>query len=214
MSSKRIDRGLKTSLERLAVAALLLLAASACTSGTSIQGNPALPEDAPRVVVDTNLGNFVIGLYEEQAPVTVSNFLSYVETQHFNGTVFHRVIPGFMIQGGGFVRRSEQFVRNEVSSPIVLESDTGLKNYRGTVSMARTLQPDSASDQFFVNLAHNQFLDRLGDVELGYAVFGQVIEGMDVVDAIAAVDTHLVPPFDEPATPVEDVVILSIRRQR
>ena len=209
-------------IERLAVAALLLVAASACTPGTPMNENPAFAEDAPRVVVETNLGNFVIGLYEEQAPVTVANFLSYVDARHFDGTVFHRVMPGFMLQGGGFVRRGGQFVRNEVGPPIVLESDTGLKNYRGAVSMARTPQPDSASDQFFVNLTHNQFLDRLGDVEIGYAVFGQVIEGMDVIDAIAAVDTHVpdpgsvvgAQPFSEPTVPVEDVVILSIRRQR
>ena len=184
--------------------------------------NPAFPEDAPRVVVETSLGSFVIGLYDEQAPVTVANVLSYVDAQHFDNTVFHRIMPGFMIQGGGFVRSNEQFVRNEVGPPIVLESDTVLKNYRGAVSMARTGQPDSASDQFFVNLSHNQFLDRLGNVELGYAVFGQVIEGMDVIDAIAAVDTHVpnpgsvvgAPPFSEPTVPVEDVVILSIRGQR
>ena len=98
--------------------------------------NPAFRADAPRVVVETNLGSFVIGLYDEEAPVTVANFLSYVEAQHFDGTVFHRVLPGFMIQGGGFVRPGEQFVRNEVRPPIVLESDTGLKNYRGAVAMA------------------------------------------------------------------------------
>ncbi len=209
-------------IERLAVAALLLVAASACTPATPMNENPAFAEDALRVVVETNLGSFVIGLYEEQAPVTVANFLSYVDARHFDGTVFHRVMPGFMLQGGGFVRRGGQFVRNEVGPPIVLESDTGLKNYRGAVSMARTPQPDSASDQFFVNLTHNQFLDRLGDVEIGYAVFGQVIEGMDVIDAIAAVDTHVpdpgsvvgAQPFSEPTVPVEDVVILSIRRQR
>ncbi len=176
--------------------------------------NPPLPEDAPRVVVETSLGNFVIGLYEEQSPVTVANFLSYVDAQHFDGTVFHRVMPGFMIQGGGFVHQGDQFERNEVRPPIVLESDNGLKNFRGALAMARTPDPNSASDQFFVNLVHNQFLDRLGDVEIGYAAFGQVLEGMEVVDAIAAVDTHRVPTFPEPTTPVEDVVILSIRRQR
>ena len=184
--------------------------------------NPPLSEDAPRVVVETSLGSFVIGLFAEQAPVTVANFLSYVETGHFEGTVFHRVMPGFMIQGGGFKKPGDQYRRNEVREPIALESDTGLKNYRGAVSMARTPQPDSASDQFFVNLVHNQFLDRLGDVEIGYAVFGQVLEGMEVVDAIAAVQTHApnpgavvgAPPFDQPTVPVEDVVILSIRGAR
>lgn len=175
--------------------------------------NPRLPEGAARVVVETNLGSFIIGLYEEQSPVTVTNFLSYVNTQHFDRTVFHRVIPGFMIQGGGFVHQGSQFVRNDVDPPIILESNNGLKNYRGAVSMARTQMPDSASDQFFINLDHNQFLDR-SDIEIGYAVFGVVLEGMDVVDEIAAVDTHRVRPFPEPATPVEDVLILSVRLQR
>jgi cyclophilin family peptidyl-prolyl cis-trans isomerase len=205
MSLKRI--------ERFVFLMLLLLVALACTSETTMDGNPRLPERAPRVVVETSLGSFVMGLYEEQSPVTVANFLSYVNAQHFDRTVFHRVIPGFMIQGGGFVHQDDRFVRNEVRSPIILESNNGLKNYRGAVSMARTQMPNSASDQFFVNLDHNQFLDRSGDVEMGYAVFGVVLEGMDVVDAIAAVGTHRVAPFPEPATPVEDVLILSVHRQ-
>ena len=175
--------------------------------------NPPPPEGAARVVVKTSLGSFIIGLYEEQSPVTVTNFLSYVNAQHFDRTVFHRVIPGFMIQGGGFVHQGSQFVRNDVDPPIILESNNGLKNYRGAVSMARTQMPDSASDQFFINLDHNQFLDR-SDIEIGYAVFGVVLEGMDVVDEIAAVDTHRVRPFPEPATPVEDVLILAVRLQR
>jgi cyclophilin family peptidyl-prolyl cis-trans isomerase len=205
MSSKRI--------ETLALLTLLLLMVLACTSETTMTENPRPPEGAARVVVETSLGSFIIGLYEEQSPVTVTNFLSYVNTQHFDRTVFHRVIPGFMIQGGGFVHQGSQFVRNDVDPPIILESNNGLKNYRGAVSMARTQMPDSASDQFFINLDHNQFLDR-SDIEIGYAVFGVVLEGMDVVDAIAAVDTHRIRPFSEPATPVEDVLILSVRLQR
>jgi cyclophilin family peptidyl-prolyl cis-trans isomerase len=205
MSSKRI--------EAFALLTLLLLMVLACISETTMAENPPVAEGAARVVVETSLGNFIIGLHEEQSPVTVTNFLSYVNTQHFDRTVFHRVIPGFMIQGGGFVHQGNQFVRNEVRPPIILESNNGLKNYRGAVSMARTQMPNSASDQFFINLDHNKFLDS-SDIESGYAVFGVVLEGMDVVDAIAAVDTHRIPPFPEPATPVEDVLILSVRFQR
>jgi cyclophilin family peptidyl-prolyl cis-trans isomerase len=123
-------------------------------------------------------------------------------------------MSGYMIQGGGFVRQGGQFLRKPPRPPILLESDKGLKNVRGTIAMARRDVPlDSATDMFFINLVDNQRLDRLGDVQVGYAVFGVVLEGMDVVDAIAEVEVDLVPPFPEPATPVEDVVIRSIRRR-
>ncbi len=189
------------------VALLLLVVVAACTTDLT------LPDDAPRVVVETSLGTIVIGLYEERAPITVANFLAYVDAGFFDGTVFHRVMPGFMVQGGGFVHRNEQYIQKETMPPIVLEADTGLKNLRGTVTMARTPAPDSATAQFFVNLVDNQRLDRLGEVQIGYAVFGVVLEGMDVVDAIAAVETERRPPFPEPAVPVEDVVIRSVRRR-
>jgi len=117
-----------------------------------------LPDDAPRVVIETSLGTIVIGLYEERAPITVANFLAYVDAGFFDGTVFHRVMPGFMVQGGGFVHRNEQYIQKETMPPIVLEADTGLKNLRGTVTMARTPAPDSATAQFFVNLVDNQRL--------------------------------------------------------
>lgn len=201
---------------KLGVAALLALMAAACTSDSSMNSNPALPDDAPRVVIETSLGDIVIGLYEEQSPLTVANFLAYVDAGFFDGTAFHRVIPGFMIQGGGWVPQGGgAFQSKDRLPPIVLESDNGLKNLRGTVTMARLDVPsDSATSEFFINLLDNQRLDRLGDVQLGYAVFGAVLEGMDIVEAIAVVPTQVVLTFpNERATPVEDVIIRSVRRQ-
>ena len=191
----------------------LLLGVAGCSPGDGLR--QPLPDGAPQVVIETSLGDIVVGLYEETAPVTVANFLSYVDARHFDGTLFHRVMPGFMIQGGGFVREAGQFGRKETRAPIVLESDVVVRNLRGTVAMARRPSPDihSANDQFFINLVDNQRLDRLGDVDLGYAVFGVVVEGMDVVDAIAAVEVAFIAPFPEPSTPVEDVRIISVRRR-
>ena len=176
-----------------------------------------VPEDAPHVVVETSLGRIVIGLYEEQAPITTRNFLSYVDSEFYDGTLFHRVIPNFMIQGGGFVRNEDGMLQGKLPRPpIISESDNGLKNLRGTLTMARSNDPDSATAQFFVNLVDNQRLDRLGDVNVGYTVFGLVVEGMDVVDAIAAVNTHHEPPLlpQEAPVPDEDVVIRSVRLLR
>ena len=180
-----------------------------------MNNNPAVPDDAPRVVIETSLGNIVIGLYEEQSPTTVANFLSYVDAGFFDGTAFHRVIPGFMIQGGGYVPQGDgRFESKDRMPSIVLESDNGLKNLRGAVSMASGEMPDTATSEFFIGLVDNQRLDRLGEVQLGYAVFGAVLEGMDVVDAIAVVETQVVLAFPrERATPVEDVIIRSMRRQ-
>ena len=162
------------------------------------------------------MGTIVVGLYEEQAPITVGNFLEYVDAGFFGGTVFHRTMPDFMIQGGVYVPQGDRYVAKDTLPPIPLESDTGLKNLRGTLSMARRDVPiDSATSQFFINLIDNQRLDRLGDVQVGYAVFGVVLEGMDVVDAIAAVETTVHPDVSLPgerAVPVELVVIRSVRR--
>lgn len=195
--------------------ALALLAAGCGADGT-VYGNPAPPDDAPRVVIETDFGNIVVGLYEEQAPISVDNFLAYVDAGFFDGTAFHRVLPGFMIQGGGYIaREGARFQRKDRRPTIALESGNGLVNARGAVAMARGGMPDTASSEFFINLVDNQRLDRLGDVELGYAVFGAVIEGMEVVDTIAAVETEVSPDFTPPgekAAPVEDVVIRSIRR--
>ncbi len=154
------------------------------------------------VVLTTSMGNIEIKLATKEAPVTTENFLSYVGEDYFDGLIFHRVIPGFMIQGGGFAPDGTE---KTTGDPIALESDNGLKNERGTVAMARTSNPDSATSQFFINLVDNAFLDKSSGSD-GYAVFGEVVEGMDVVDAIAGVKTSTKGAFQD--WPEEDVVIL------
>ena len=138
------------------------------------------------LVFETNLGTFEVELFEKEAPVSSANFLSYVDEGFFDGLIFHRVIPGFMIQGGGFEPGMKQ---KKVKSPIKNEATNGKKNLRGTLSMARTNVVDSATSQFFVNLVDNDFLDHAGPANYGYAVFGQVTPGMDVIDKIAKVAT-------------------------
>lgn len=137
------------------------------------------------VVFSTNYGDFTLEFYPDKAPVTVENFLSYVDSGFFDGTIFHRVIPGFVIQGGGF---TEDMQQKPTQAPIKNEADNGLKNLRGTLSMARTSDINSATSQFFVNLKDNAFLDH-GSRDFGYAVFAKVVDGMDVIDKIAAVPT-------------------------
>jgi peptidyl-prolyl cis-trans isomerase A (cyclophilin A) len=134
----------------------------------------------------TSLGTITIALNQEKAPITVANFLKYVRAGHYDGTVFHRVIPNFMIQGGGYTPELEE---RPTMPPIHNEARNGLRNSRGTIAMARTSDPDSATSQFFINLKDNHSLDFGIGPGAGYAVFGQVIEGMDVVDRIAAVPT-------------------------
>jgi cyclophilin family peptidyl-prolyl cis-trans isomerase len=149
---------------------------------------------------ETTLGSFTVELFENEAPISAKNFLDYAGAGHFDGTVFHRVIPGFVIQGGGMTADMRQ---RETRAPIRNEADNGLKNRRGTLSMARTNDPHSATSQFFVNLVDNAFLDP-GRGGAGYAVFGCVTEGMDVVDKIAAVKTGSKGGHqDVPVTPVE-----------
>jgi peptidyl-prolyl cis-trans isomerase B (cyclophilin B) len=162
------------------------------------------------VVLETSKGPIVIELFAEQAPKTVANFLAYVDAGHFDGTVFHRVIPGFMIQGGGFTADMQQKTTRE---PVQNEADNGLKNRRATLAMARTNDPHSASAQFFINLVDNGFLDHTAKTSSGwgYAVFGQVVEGTATVDAIAGVRTANRGGHE--AVPVEPVVIESARRQ-
>ncbi len=154
------------------------------------------------VVLTTSMGNIEIKLATEEAPVTTENFLSYVEDDFFDGLIFHRVIPGFMIQGGGF---NPDGTQKTTGDPIALESDNGLKNERGTIAMARTNNPDSATSQFFINLVDNAFLDKSSGGD-GYAVFGEVVEGLDVVDAIAGVMTTTKGLYEN--WPEEDIVIL------
>ncbi len=168
----------------------LALAAPAAAAGT-------------RVKLETTKGTIVVELDQTKAPITVGNFLEYVKSGFYDGTIFHRVIPNFMIQGGGFTRGMEQKATRE---PIVNESANGLANKRGTIAMARTPDPNSATAQFFINLKDNGFLDKANAQDgVGYCVFGKVVEGMGVVDAIARVKTGTVGPNAD--VPMEPIVI-------
>jgi peptidyl-prolyl cis-trans isomerase B (cyclophilin B) len=165
----------------------------------------------PIVDVVTNQGSFSIELDPAKAPKSVENFLAYVDANHYAGTVFHRVISTFMVQGGGY---DAQYERKATQPPVQNEADNGLKNLRATVAMARTPDPHSGTAQFFVNVTDNAFLDHTGKDPQGwgYAVFGKVIDGMDTVDKIKALKTGAVGPFakDAPLTPV---LIESVRRR-
>ena len=154
------------------------------------------------VILTTNLGAIKIELDAEKAPKTVANFIAYVESGHYAGTIFHRVIDGFMIQGGGFEPGMKQ---KETQAPIENEANNGLKNQRYSIAMARTGAPHSASAQFFINTANNSFLDYPGQDGWGYCVFGTVTEGTDVVDKIKNVKTSRSGMFQD--VPVEDVII-------
>jgi len=160
---------------------------------------------ALKVLMKTTKGDIILELYPDKAPVTVENFLSYVDDKFYDGTIFHRVISDFMIQGGGY---TEDFTKKPSRSPIKNEANNGLKNERGTIAMARTNEPHSATNQFFINHIDNSFLDHTAKTEegYGYCVFGKVIQGMDVIDAIAAV------PTDQDDAPEETIKIISVRR--
>ncbi len=155
---------------------------------------------------ETNLGSFDIELNDKEAPLSAANFLAYVEAGFFDGTIFHRVIPGFMIQGGGMTAGLAQ---KDTRAPIQNEAKNGLKNLRGTLSMARTNDINSATSQFFVNLVDNGFLDHAPG-NYGYAVFGRVTAGMDTVDKIAKVKTGRSKGHSD--VPVDDVVVVAARR--
>jgi peptidyl-prolyl cis-trans isomerase B (cyclophilin B) len=157
---------------------------------------------ATLVVMETSLGPIKIELDGDKAPVTVANFLGYVDDKHYDNTIFHRVIDGFMIQGGGFEPGMRQ---KKTKAPIKNESGNGLKNSRGAIAMARTSDLNSATAQFFINVKDNDFLDKNQ-----YAVFGKVTEGMDVIDKIKAVQTTTKSGHND--VPVQDVTILSVRR--
>ena len=180
---------------RWGIMLLALAVFAGCTTGAATQ---TMTE---HVVFETTQGTFTVELDREAAPQTVANFLTYVEDGHYDGTVFHRVIPGFMVQGGGFTPDGTQ---KPTMAPIPLESQNGLRNDRGTVAMARTNVPDSATSQFFVNVVDNDFLN-YAPGNPGYAVFGRVTEGMDVIDAIVAAPTANQGMHQD--WPVEDVVI-------
>ncbi len=159
------------------------------------------------VIFSTSMGDITIELMSEEAPITAKNFLDYVDAGFFDGTIFHRVIPGFVIQGGGFTADMNQ---KETRAPIKNEADNGVKNARGTLSMARTSDINSATSQFFINLKDNDFLDH-GTRDFGYAVFARVVEGMDVVDKIAGVQTGNRGPYSD--VPKEPVVTNTARRK-
>lgn len=192
---------------------LITVLFSGCTEPAE---NEQTTEKTGKVRLTTSKGDIVIELDDKKAPVTVANFKKYVTDGFYNGTVFHRVIDGFMIQGGGFAQEDNKLVEKKTGTPIVNESKNGLKNEIFTIAMARTNEPDSATSQFFINVADN---DRLNFPSYGgYAVFGKVIEGMDVVNQIKTVETgdqilvnrdprtdELVP--DHPDVPSENVPI-------
>ena len=186
--------------------ALCFVGLAMVAAGTARAANPV-------VVMETSQGTVKIELFEDKAPISVKNFLGYVDDKFYDGTVFHRVIgrenagKDFMIQGGGF---TPGLTQKKSKDPIKNEANNGISNARGTLAMARTNVVDSATAQFFVNVADNTFLDHKGPQQFGYAVFGRVIEGMDVVDKIKAVKTGSKGGYDD--VPVEDVVIKSIRR--
>jgi len=161
---------------------------------------PTFAADAPRVKFATSAGDFVVEVYPDKAPKTVANFLQYVQDKHYDGTIFHRVIDGFMVQGGGFTPDLQQ---KPTRPPIPLEANNGLKNDRGTIAMARTGNPNSATAQFFINVKDNSNLNAPQPDGYGYAVFGKVVSGMDVIDKIRTSATASKGPFqDVPVTTI------------
>ncbi|QJW92860.1 peptidylprolyl isomerase [Frigoriglobus tundricola] len=184
-------------------ALILCFVAVGTVAGSARAANPV-------VELDTSLGTIKIELFEEKAPVTVKNFLKYVEDKHYDGTTFHRVMPTFMIQGGGF--EPGKLATNKpkpTRDAIKNESTNGLSNLKGTVAMARTPKPDSATSQFFINVKDNTFLDKAkAEDGVGYCVFGRVISGLDVVEKIKDVETTTVGEHEN--TPKKDVLIKSV----
>jgi peptidyl-prolyl cis-trans isomerase A (cyclophilin A) len=183
----------------------IIIAVAVCMFVGGMVGVVGAAEKKSVVLMKTSLGNIKIELMQRESPITVKNFLSYAKAGYYSGTILHRVIPGFMVQGGGFT--SDMKVK-KTGQPIKNEASNGLKNDRGTIAMARTSAPDSATSQFFINLVNNDNLNRPLPDGHGYAVFGKVIEGMDVVDKIASVSTGVTMGF--PNVPKTPVVIKSI----
>ena len=178
---------------------VVALMAVAMSAGIAYAKNPV-------VLMETSQGTIKIELFEKEAPISVKNFLGYVNKGFYSGTIFHRVINGFMIQGGGF---TTNFVQKQTDAPIKNEAANGLKNDRGTIAMARTGMPDSATSQFFINVVDNNMLNRPSPDGFGYAVFGKVIEGMDVVDKIKALKTGFSHGMGD--VPEQQVVIKSVK---
>jgi peptidyl-prolyl cis-trans isomerase A (cyclophilin A) len=186
---------------------IFIVAALSLSAGIACAADAVKKSKNPVVVMETSMGNVKMELFEAEAPISVKNFLEYTNSGFYNGTIFHRVIANFMIQGGGF---TTDFNSKPTKAPIKNEAGNGLKNQRGTLAMARTGVVDSATAQFFVNVVDNDFLNQRDKTQqgFGYAVFGKVVEGMDVVDKIAAVKT-VTRGF--PDVPEKQVVIKSIK---
>ena len=190
------------TLSLLAAVFLIFSASSACAESKKEHAD---------IIMETSMGTFTIELFDDKAPVTCKNFRTYVNEGFFDGLIFHRVIPGFVIQGGGF---EPGMKKKQTHPPIMNEADNGEKNLRGTLSMARTQDIFSATSQFFINLVDNKSLDHRGKTPsgYGYAVFGKVTQGMDVVDKIAAVATGQKSYFRD--VPVKDVVMLKVYEKK
>jgi cyclophilin family peptidyl-prolyl cis-trans isomerase len=188
----------------LKLIAVGLLALSMLTMSTAA-GTARLAN--PMVAIETSMGTIKVELFEDKAPITVKNFLDYVDSKHYDGTIFHRVIDGFMIQGGGFEPGLKQ---KPTKPPIKNEANNGLANTKYTLAMARTNVVDSATSQFFINVKDNDFLDHKGPASFGYCVFGKVVEGTEVVDKIKGVKTANKGGMGD--VPVQDVVIKSAKR--
>ncbi|HEV3019269.1 MAG TPA: peptidylprolyl isomerase [Burkholderiaceae bacterium] len=174
---------------RLTCVAVFATLAALAFGGQALAAQPAATPGAAapvRVAFETSEGRIVVEVLPDKAPKTVANFVQYVKDGFYDGTIFHRVIKGFMIQGGGFTAAMAQ---KPTRPPVPIESNNGLKNVRGSLAMARTMDPNSATAQFFINVVDNAFLDYPGQDGAGYTVFGRVVEGMDVVDKIRAVPT-------------------------
>ena len=186
---------------------IFIVAALSLSAGIACAADAVKKSKNPVVVMETSMGNVKMELFEAEAPISVKNFLEYTNSGFYNGTIFHRVIANFMIQGGGF---TTDFNSKPTKAPIKNEAGNGLKNQRGTLAMARTGVVDSATAQFFVNVVDNDFLNQRDKTQqgFGYAVFGKVVEGMDVVDKIAAVKT-VTRGF--PDVPEKQIVIKSIK---
>jgi cyclophilin family peptidyl-prolyl cis-trans isomerase len=190
------------SFGRVGLAGLVLLGVTAATAVGADKGKPM-------VLLSTSMGDIKVELYPDKAPVTVQNFLEYVKAGYYDGTIFHRVIPDFMIQGGGLTPDMNEKRQGQRPS-IKNEAGNGLKNEVGTLAMARTSAPDSATSQFFINVKNNAFLDREGAADkVGYAVFGKVVEGMDVVRKIERTKTGTKGPYRD--VPVDAVTITSAK---
>ena len=195
----------KSGLYGLLTVVALICGCDKGTKNTKVEGE-TVESQSNIVRLETSMGTIVIELDRQAAPVTVKNFLEYAESGFYDGTIFHRVMPGFMIQAGGFTNNLE---RKKTRNPILNEAKNGLSNKRGTIAMARTSDPNSATSQFFINHKDNTPLDYAAGGNPGYAVFGKVTEGMDIVDAIAAVKTATRNGMDD--VPVEPVAIKSAK---